>query len=243
MGKVLEEELRQWVENGISEDAIMLHGTGIEALFELMHAGKLPPGIKDPYDTRISDPTGDRLYFTPIFTRLQGTDLHSEISANFNSRQIDELTYKFAMRMSGYGATRSARAFYLCSMFGTVNPDIYLECANIVDSDLTEEDINETNFNDFIHQLSTFGIVTNVNQLRDYYKASQQRAGIIIEPTKEILRLPCIVPHYDSVGIFCPQGLDKKYIRGVKLLGQVEEQAIQNYLAGNETGIGRFKVL
>jgi len=241
MGIVLEQELRQWVENGVSENAIMLHGSGIEALFELIYTGKLPVGIDQITSKR--DPTIDRVYFTPIFTELEGTGLYSEIRSNFHPHSIDELTHEFAIRMSRYSAEEKAKTFYLCSKFGILNPEIYVQTIDICEGDFNDDEFNKATFDDFINLLSSFGISTNVNQLRDYNKESQQRSGIFIEPTKEILELPYIVPFSDSVGIFCPGGLDKRYIKGVKLLGQVEEHAVQDYLAGNETGIGRFTVL
>jgi len=240
MGILLEEELRQWVDNGVSEDAIMLHGSGIEALFELIYTSKLPTGI-DNASRR--DPTVDRVYFTPIFSNLLGTDLYSHINSDFYQDAIDEFTLEFALRSSEISAEISAKPFHLSSMFGSISSEIYSEFLEFTEANYTDEEISQIDFKDLIDLLLNFGINTNINQLLGYNHQSQQRKGIIIEPNKQILELPYIMPFKDSLGIFCPDGLDKKYIKGVKLLGQIEEQAAQNYLAGNETGIGRFTVL
>ncbi|MFH0868314.1 MAG: hypothetical protein V1831_03295, partial [Candidatus Woesearchaeota archaeon] len=90
--KALEEEIRVWLGNGkdgISDNPLMLHGTSIEALFELFSTGKLPTGIRHKKPVNIKDNPKSHIYFVPVLEEFKGTPSYDEIKKTMAFYQED----------------------------------------------------------------------------------------------------------------------------------------------------------
>jgi len=209
-------ELRTWLDNDISENPLMILGGSIESVFELANNGRLPPCIADDPGSSISLYTEGRLYFSPISSNFRGGK-YAELS---------KVTKKKAFKHVRFYAGMNAFHNYVASRLGCINRETY----NII-KDL--EDAHKGALSDIQELFKKEGFNLTLNQLATLKRDARKRKGVIIEPDRRILELPHCVPIDDSeaIAVECLHGLDKGYIKGIELLGPVEERSMKRFLA------------
>jgi len=209
-------ELRKWLDKGISEDPLMLHGTSIEAVFELTINGKLPAGVISIDESSVYEHDEGRLFFAPVSSKFKGEKYKRLFKMNKDECIRDARCY----------AEQAAFTNFLASELGCKTAETYtllgyLECGSI-------------GWEELKRGLKKDGIEISLKQMKSLYNKARKRKGVIIEPTESILELPHGVDEDDNCAIFveCPEGLDKKYIHGIELLGTVENRLMDKFLNG-----------
>jgi len=243
--------VRNWLSKGISEKAMLLHGTSIDALMKLIETGFLPTG--SPQEDVTRDATADSLYFYPVGRNFVG----SEYSYRLSSEMVEDAEVADFEYMSGQTveyADSTARGRYLLSQLGIRNPTHTLKTAavDLVDTpddldevhrDLEEvaalgidvtglmEDLDiETQVGLLKEKLAEYNLIATREELLIARDESKGKRGIIIEPSSKIFQLP-----YNSIDVkmqvVCPDGLSPDYIEGISVLGGQERQELDRYLA------------
>jgi hypothetical protein len=209
-------DLRTWLSNGISENPLMLHGTGIESVFELANSGKLPTGVINIDEESVYEADEGRLFFAPVSSRFKG-EKYKELFEIGKSKCIRD-----ARSYASYAAFTNFLASELgCKTAETYTLLGYLECGSI-------------GWKELERGLRKDGIRVSIERMKSLYAQARKRKGVIVEPTEAILELPNEVDEDDvcAIAVECPEGLDKKYIHGIELLGRVEKGLMRRFLDG-----------
>jgi hypothetical protein len=209
-------DLKKWLKNGVSEDPLMLHGTSIETIFELADTSRLPSGIAEVHEGRVLEDTRGHLYFTPVTSKFKG-------------RKYDELGWidkdRCIEKTKDY-AERVGRTGYLASKFKCQTEEFYTILNSWSCEFLSWKEIQT--------ELRKRGFELSLRQIGAIDSNARKRKGVIVEPKKSILELPHKVAEddYSAISAECPNGLDKRYVKGIELLGPTEVKLIQRFLDG-----------
>jgi len=210
-------DLEMWLNHGISENPLMLHGTGIETILELVKTGRLPSGANE---------CKGRLYFAPAYDAFTNRKGFKGLTSS-RKNPLEEA--------SGY-AKIAAEEFYLANLLNCQTAGEY-EVIAIA----------------YVHgycsllgwrrELKKIGIEMSLEEVTKLAHNASERRGVIIEPKESILQMNCFVPADDNfaIAVECPDGLDKKHIKGIKPLGQIEDTLIRRLSRGelDYKGFGR----
>jgi hypothetical protein len=197
--------LRSWLDRGLSEKPLMLHGTSIESVLETAKTGVMPTGMLWDGDCKNSETVG-RLHFSKSSIGL-----------------------KAAIRESEYYAKKSGFSNYIYASIGAATP--YLQ--GFMQYWESKEETCMKSRQLYKKLREDTGSDISWGRFIALEKNARKRRGVIIEPNPSILELPHYpVSEYSDVVIKCPFGLDKKYIIGVKLLGEVEKSLTERFLDG-----------
>jgi len=214
------EDVRKLTDSGISQGLLMLHGSNIEAVIELAKTGKLPSGrtyFIEEENKYIKDPG---LHFTPVTSKF----------SEYFSENIDR---EGCIRSSESYARGSAFINYLAHRLGCQTPEAF----SVIAFDWSTEWKKNKNWRSVNEKLRKNNIDISLMQMRAFYSHAIKRKGVVIEPNESILELrhyPSGVLFEDAMFVECPDGLDIRYISGIKLLGSVEERIMRRFLDANE---------
>jgi hypothetical protein len=204
------EDLRRWLSNGIS-DPFMLHATSSESILELTNSGKLPTGVFDTLDPYVNDPVEGRLFFVPISSKFKGKKYKGL-----------NMTRSECFEDAKFYASTLAPVHYLANKLNCKTAETYQLLKSLERGDI--------GWDHAINGLRKDGIYVSKRQIIALYDVSKKRKGVILEPEKSILSLSNEAICHDIVSVECPEGLDKKYISGIELLGPVEEGLMKRFL-------------
>jgi len=210
-------DLKRWLNKGISEDPLMLHGTGIESVFELTINGRLPTGVIGICeDSSLYEYTGDRLFFAPVTSRFKGKK-YETLAKMDKSKCIDDAKFY---------AECDAFIDFLASKLNCKTAETYTLLGYL--------DVGSIGWRELKKGLKRNGINVSKREMTSFYKQARKRKGVIIEPNESILELSHEVALDDScaIAVECPNGLDKKYIKGMELQGEVEKRLMKRFLKG-----------
>jgi len=210
------EGLKRWLKDGISENSLMLHGTSIETVFELTNTGKIPTGILEIGDDYIYDRIQNRLFFSPVSSRFKGKKYERLAHMNKDDCFEDAKTY------ASFAGFINCLAYELnCQIAET-----YTILRHWENGSIGWEEIQTG--------LQKHGIELSIEKIIELHENARKRKGVIIEPNELILELPHEVAEDDNMAICveCPEGLDKRYVNGIELLGPVEERLMRRFLDG-----------
>lgn len=101
-------KMNRLLKNGVSNEPLMLHGTGVESAIELFENGALLSGKVCFEDTK------DHLFFVPVQERLKGTKPY---------KNFDGFTPSFAKGSAKMFAEVSAQDWYIIREIEKVVPD------------------------------------------------------------------------------------------------------------------------
>jgi len=207
-------DLRRWLSNGISENPLMLHGTSIESVFELTNTGKLPSGTINISESSVYEADEGRLFFAPVFSRFEGEKYKGLFEMDRKKCAEEAKTY------AGYSAFTN----FLASVLGCKTAETYTLLEYL--------GFGSVGWRELEKGLRKDGIKVSLSRMKSLYRLARKRKGVIIEPAESILELPHEVDEEDgcAIAVECPQGLDKKYISGIELLGPIEKRLMKRFL-------------
>jgi len=210
-------DLKRWLNKGISENPLMLHGTGIESVLELANTGRLPTGVMGfCEDSPVYEYTEGRLFFVPVTSRFKGKKYETLAKMDKNKCIDDAKFYAECDAFIDFFASELN-----CKTAETYTLLGYLEVGSIGWMELKKG-------------LKRNGINVSKRKMTSLYKQAKKRKGVIIEPNESILELPHEVGLGDgaAIAVKCPDGLDKKYVKGMELQGEIEKRLMQRFLDG-----------
>jgi hypothetical protein len=208
-------KFEEWLDSGISDDPIMLHGTSADAILKLIKNGKLYPG-------NVGD-MKDRIFFTPVF---KWGDL-SEFDKWGNLPEFD-LAPKLndALRHASDYARFATIRHCIMNQFG-VSRRLYENKPNNTEHALIDLNdakvLSDTELKEFCKNYGIKKPLLEVKRILDKYL---KRKGVIVEPKMEILQLPYEFEDCDSLSVYCPNGLDSKYIKGISPLSDIDRRTL-----------------
>ncbi len=203
-------KLKELIDKGLSNNPLMLHGTGLASLLKLSETGvllinRLPEKATENY-----------LYFAPVQEKFAKTKFYDE---------LEDCTQNWALRTAKAYAHIHAQEEYVTKelMSAGINPAY----AN----NLMLEFVYGFNF--AIPEQERWKAL-NLGKSwwsKTHSTAHNIKGGVIIEADKSILELKLSIdPDGDGLRVFCPNGLDMKYIQGIKLLSSAEERIFGNII-------------
>jgi len=208
------EDLRRWLDNGISANPLAIHGTSIEAVFELAKTGRLPPGIPRGHLLRDDERTENRLFFMPVdHPKFQDQIYDKLVTHNRKDSLKDASDYAEFIGFTNY----------LASKISCRTSEVYGILMEWRSGDLEGKEIQDG--------LRKHGLKLSLRRINALDYHASKRKGVLIEANELILELP----HQgkdEHLSFVCPYGLDAKYINGIELLGPVEKRLMERYLQG-----------
>jgi hypothetical protein len=203
-------KIKELINKGISDKPLMLHGTGLASLLKLNETGILPVGRLPENKTQ------DYIYFAPLQERFVRTKFYNELKG---------CTHNWALRTAKEYSQIHAHDEYISKQLKSagINP-------KYVDS-LMFNFAYGFNFAVPIKERLKALKLGKSWWSKTYSVANNIKSGIIIEANESILELKLSIdPDGDGLRVFCPDGLDIKYIQGIKLLGLEEERIFGNII-------------
>ena len=197
------------LQNGISENPLMLRGVAVENIIYMFENGVMPPSTTE-------DESKNHLYFWPIrknFKRFERI-----------YREFERCGVKFAIEESKSYAKLSAADEYMMKVLIDelhMPPEHARKLYNHFDAGFRYDGPKK-------YEKQALKLDWN-----NIYKSAKKRKGVLLEPKRKILddfipKLPDGLD--DGIRIYCPKGLDIKYVHGVKPLGKIEEVILNSYL-------------
>lgn len=214
--------LKELFERGLKDRGrtIGYHGTSIESMQYLIRTGHLPGAVGENITASPEDSwrlqKGD-LYFYPLKSKFP--DYNPDVSKHFpdEAHVID--------RVARY-ASDVARAHYFLTKLGLGfdNPEYNLGARNVMATGMLHTEIRE-----FKEELISIGISsTDIDQA---VQEAKQRKGVVIALSATLLKK--YQPRdgdrdEGDLRFTFPNGLDYKYLSGLKPLGEEESRFFQN---------------
>ena len=196
---------------------IMVHGTSAEGAIELLSTGTINITHKYREGRYKNHPISNGyLFFLPRKKAFRGHHLHGKILNDFSTRDVEK-------RVKVYAAYNQEETF-LNRLLGYWPPDIFFE--EVYNEDYAYNELRESGVDtDKLKQYS-------LSQLR---KEIRRRKGVILGINEKIFELP-IEDGIDQPGyevmIHMPSGLDIKYIKYIRALGELEESTLHEFMQG-----------
>jgi hypothetical protein len=197
-------KIQKLISGRISNNPLMLHGTGLASLLKLTETGILPVGNFPEKSTK------NYLYFAPVRERFVKTKFYDELKG---------CTYNWAFRIAKAYAKIHAQDEYIAK--------------ELISAGISPEYANHLMY-EFVYG---FNLTVPKQEKQRALKlgdswwskvnctAEKINGGVIIEAHESILELKLSIdPDGEGLRVFCPNGLDIKYIQGIKLLGYEEER-------------------
>lgn len=219
------QELKRLLDNKISEETLVLHGTSIQAIFELGIRGSLPSGkIRVREDGNIEDIDSYGLWFTPVTSKLKGR--------GYTWLEDEEKDRDGCIESATSYAKGVAFIDYLAEKLNCRTAEAY--SAIFYDWSLNWKEVGEEYWKKLKEKMEGLDVKTNLRQMAVLHHYANKRNGVIVEADESIFELPCnqLLCDTESIFVECPGGLDIRYIRGMKLLGPVEEKLMGRFLNG-----------
>jgi hypothetical protein len=187
----------------------MLHGTGLASLLQLNETGVLPVG-------RLPEKaTENYLYFAPVREKFVKTKFYNDLKG---------CTYNWALRTAKGYAQIHAQDEYITKEL--ISAGISSKYADYLMFEFIYGFYNSTVPKQEWQKALKLG---KSWWSRVHRTADKINGGVIIEANESILELKLSIdPNGDGLRVFCPNGLDIKYIQGIKLLGSEEERIFNN---------------
>ena len=215
-------KFEEWLDNGISDDPIMLHGTSVDAILKLIKNGKLLLG--DLGDLEGLKDFKDRICFTPVYKwgdlpefdkwgNLPEFDLAPKLNKALqdSSNYARNATIRHCI-MNQFGVSRE--------LYEKKNLDlIYGELYDLNDT----KALGDADLKEFCKNFEIKKPLLEVRRVLDEYL---KRKGVIVEPKMEILQLPYEMHGGDYITVYCPNGLDSKYIKGILPLSDIDRRIL-----------------
>jgi len=213
-------DLRRWLSNEISEVPLMLHGTGIEAIFEAANNGKLPTGIIDIGEDYVNNSVDGRLFFMPVTSRL------GKAYEKLKSEGLADVDGKSCFIEAKNYAELNAFSSYVASELGCKKAEMYSTIRDWAGRDISLRELQKA--------LKKYGLNLTLQQIIEIDSNAKKRKGVIIDFKESTLDLPLHVSDDDEEAIYieCSEGLDKIHINGIELLGPVEKRLMKRFLEG-----------
>jgi hypothetical protein len=120
-------------------------------------------------------------------------------------------------------AQKNAQRAYLANALGCNTPEMYQA--------LLEMSLGCLDVKDLQHVLKSQRKEFDLGLLRMHSKKARKRRGVILEANDSILDVPHIKVDGDYA-FDCPEGLDRRHISGVELLGKDERRVMDSFLDG-----------
>lgn len=190
-----------------SKNPTMLHGTSIEAVFELENKGKLMPSVPYGGDHLIPDPHRNRLYFEKPTPLINGRPAPRNYPATVYAK-MNAFTGYFANEIN----CKKATTYHLIKELES-GLHSFVEFKSLLD----KEEIN-----------------IPLEHIESLYDEGKKREGAVIEPHESILGLDhgkCW-DDTDDMYVMCPNGLPIKHISAIELMGPVEKELMKKFLDG-----------
>jgi len=208
------EYLIRGLDNRVLESPFMIHGGSIEAVFELAKSDRLPSGITYEDDF---DGNDGRLFFFPVDP------------SKFESEKYDGLSVMgrgICFKATKHYAEMTAFTDYLANQLGCQTAALY----NI----LNDWGLEFIEPKEVQVKLRKHNLKLPLRNLASLESHARRRKGVLIEVDESILELPHGIDECDNNSLYvkCPNGLDKRYIKRIELLGPVEKKLMERYLQG-----------
>ena len=202
-------KIQNLISRRISNNPLMLHGTGLASLLQLNETGVLPVG-------RLPEKaTENYLYFAPVREKFVKTKFYNDLKG---------CTYNWALRTAKGYAQIHAQDEYISKEL--ISAGISPEYADLLTFEFVYGFYNSTVPKQEWQKALKLG---KSWWSRVHRTADKINGGVIIEANESILELKLSIdPNGDGLRVFCPNGLDIKYIQGIKLLGSEEERIFNN---------------
>ena len=213
-------KFEEWLDNGISDDPIMLHGTSVDAILKLIKNGKLLLG--DLGDLEGLKDFKDRICFTPVYKwgDLPEFNKWGNLPEFEGAPKLDE-----ALKKSINYARSATIRHCIMNQFG-VSRRLYEEKHTDLTHELLYLDdtkaLSDADLKEFCKNFEIKKPLLEVRRVLDEYL---KRKGVIVEPKMEILKLPYEM-YGDSLSVYCPSGLDSKYIKGISPLSDIDRRIL-----------------